>query len=149
MEYSTSTSIDFKHREIAVIVVFFSMPKNKAEDQLLRLQHSPTLWQPDMQNLAMWKWWASASWIQLKLACQHGQFRWVLDQRFPAQYSSLSTPAIVWDLSSISFWRAQPEKIMTIHSVASCSFYETLRHYWWLFLERRGLTPSSINSSFF
>lgn len=54
MECSTSTSINFWHREIAMIMVFYSMLKDKAQDQLIMLQHSAILWQQDMQN-----WWAS------------------------------------------------------------------------------------------
>lgn len=54
MEYSTSTSMNFRHREIAAIIVFYSMLKDNAKDQLIMLQYSAIIWQHDMQN-----WWAS------------------------------------------------------------------------------------------
>lgn len=144
MGHSISTSIDFRYREIALIMVFYSMPRNKAEDQFLTLQHSEILWQPDMQN-----WWASVL-LLLSFDClvSMGSLGESLAKDF-----QLNRPPCPW------------QQMCEIYAV--WTFRKLSKRGWWSnslwchvpfmrpwdmtddFLERRGLTSSSINSSFF
>lgn len=147
MRYSTSTNFGFRHRETAVIMVF-SMPKNQAEDQLLRFQHSEILWQPDMRN----QWASLPLGFSLDLSINMDSLDESLAKDF--QHNFLSAPEIypVGDLSSTSFLKSSVREdddhtVCGYVSLWQIFILWDLQIWLWLFLER-GLTPSSINSSF-